>query len=150
MFNRRHLERSEKKGTVPSRQGDGPLFFRTLLLILASALLFLAAPLAAALSEVTPEDLEQNRRLLEKIRSDPDHYGSCAAISRVSTGCVPKCASGCVSSTGICARNCPGLRCVSCMRHSSMHSGFRLFPPRSGKRSPPPRRWTPASNKSRP
>src|SRR5581483_6294260 len=42
--------------------------------ILTSMLLLFAAPLAAALSEATPEDLDQNRRLLEKIRSDPYHY----------------------------------------------------------------------------
>jgi len=45
-----------------------------LFLILAGAVVVLAAPLAAALVEPTPEELEHNRRLLEKIRLDPDHY----------------------------------------------------------------------------
>src|SRR5438132_3136960 len=45
---------------------------RRLLLVLTGVLL--AAPLAGALSEATQEEWDQNRRLLEKIRSDPEHY----------------------------------------------------------------------------
>src|SRR5438105_1747676 len=47
---------------------------RRLILIVASVLAVLSGPVAAALSELTQEELDQNRRLLERIRSDPEHY----------------------------------------------------------------------------
>ena len=43
------------------------------LLLLAAAVLGAAVPVLAV-SESAPDDVEHNRRLLEKYRADPDHY----------------------------------------------------------------------------
>lgn len=47
---------------------------RRLILVFATVLAVLSGPVVAALSELTQEELDQNRRLLERIRSDPEHY----------------------------------------------------------------------------